>query len=120
MVEHFFRAPELRDSIEECLMQIGDLERIASKVAVGRVNPREMVQLMLSLKAIEPIKNMCMQTESESLRGIGERLDACVSLRERIEKEMNPSPPILSTHFMYSLSTTPLVPGTVVLFSSWR
>ena len=95
VVEHFFREPELRDSIEECLLQIGDLERIASKVAVGRVNPREMVQLMLSLKAIEPIKNMCMQTESESLRSIGEQLDACVTLRERIEKEMNPSPPIL-------------------------
>ena len=95
VVEHFFREPELRDAIEECLLQIGDLERIASKVAVGRVNPREMVQLMLSLKAIEPIKNMCMQTESESLRGIGEQLDACVTLRERIEKEMNPSPPIL-------------------------
>jgi DNA mismatch repair protein MutS len=95
VVEHFFREPELRDAIEECLLQIGDLERIASKVAVGRVNPREMVQLMLSLKAIEPIKNMCMQTESESLRSIGEQLDACVTLRERIEKEMNPSPPIL-------------------------
>ena len=95
VVEHFFREPELRDAIEECLLQIGDLERIASKVAVGRVNPREMVQLMLSLKAIEPIKNMCMQTESESLRSIGEQLDACVTLRERIEREMNPSPPIL-------------------------
>ena len=95
VVEHFFREPELRDAIEECLLQIGDLERIASQVAVGRVNPREMVQLMLSLKAIEPIKNMCMQTESESLRSIGEQLDACVTLRERIEKEMNPSPPIL-------------------------
>ncbi|MBR2630275.1 MAG: DNA mismatch repair protein MutS [Bacteroidaceae bacterium] len=94
VVEHFFREPELRDAIEECLLQIGDLERIASKVAVGRVNPREMVQLMLSLKAIEPIKNMCVQTESESLRSIGEQLDACVALRERIEKEMNPSPPI--------------------------
>ena len=95
VVEHFFREPELRDAIAECLQQIGDLERIASKVAVGRVNPREMVQLMLSLKAIEPIKEMCLQTDCQSLRSVGERLDACVALRERIEKEMNPSPPLL-------------------------
>ena len=95
VVEYFFREPELRDSIEELLHQIGDLERIASKVAVGRVNPREMVQLMVALKAIEPIKELCMQTDSESLHSLGERLDACIPLRERIEKELNPSPPIL-------------------------
>lgn len=94
VVEYFFREPELRDSIEELLQQIGDLERISSKVAVGRVNPREMVQLMLSLKAIEPIKEMCLGTDSNSLRSIGERLDACVQLRDRIEKSLNPSPPI--------------------------
>lgn len=94
VVEYFFREPELRDSIEELLQQIGDLERISSKVAVGRVNPREMVQLMLSLKAIEPIKEMCLGTDSNSLRSIGEQLDACVQLRDRIEKSLNPSPPI--------------------------
>lgn len=94
VVEYFFREPELRDSVEELLQQIGDLERISSKVAVGRVNPREMVQLMLALKAIEPIKNMLMQADSESLKRVGEQLDACIALRDRIEKELNPSPPI--------------------------
>ena len=94
MVEHFFREPELRDAIEDLLHQIGDLERIVGKVAVGRVNPREMVQMMLALKAIEPIKNLCLEADSESLRAFGERLDACIPLRERIEKELNPSPPI--------------------------
>lgn len=94
VVEYFFREPELRDSVEELLQQIGDLERISSKVAVGRVNPREMVQLMLALKAIEPIKNMLMQADSESLKKVGEQLDACIALRDRIEKELNPSPPI--------------------------
>ena len=94
VVEHFFREPELRDAIEDLLHQIGDLERIVGKVAVGRVNPREMVQMMLALKAIEPIKNLCLEADSESLRAFGERLDACISLRERIEKELNPSPPI--------------------------
>ncbi|MDE7117474.1 MAG: DNA mismatch repair protein MutS, partial [Bacteroidaceae bacterium] len=94
VVEHFFREPDQRNSIEELLHQIGDLERIASKVAVGRVNPRELVQLMVALKAIEPIKELCQQTDSESLRNFGERLDACIPLRDRIEKELNPSPPL--------------------------
>ena len=94
VVEYFFRKPEVRDSISELLRQIGDLERIASKIAVGRVNPREMIQLMQALKAIEPIRNICLQTDSESLRSFGEQLDACIPLRDRIEKEVNPSPPI--------------------------
>ena len=94
VVEYFFRQPEVRDSIEELLRQIGDLERIASKIAVGRVNPREMVQLMQALKAIEPIRNICLQTDSESLRQVGEQLDACIPLRDRIEKEIKPSPPL--------------------------
>ena len=95
VVEYFFREPEMRDSIEELLHQIGDLERISSKIAVGRVNPREMIQLMQALKAIEPIRNICMQTDSESLRRFGEQLDACIPLRDRIEKELNPSPPLM-------------------------
>ena len=95
VVEYFFRQPETRDSIEELLRQIGDLERIASKIAVGRVNPREMIQLMQALKAIEPIRNICLQTDSDSLRNFGEQLDACISLRDRIEKELNPSPPLV-------------------------
>ena len=95
VVEYFFREPELRDNMEELLQQIGDLERIGSKVAVGRVNPREMVQLMLALKAIEPMKHYCLNTESDSLRRIGEKLDACIALRDRIERELQPSPPIL-------------------------
>lgn len=94
VVEYFFRDPEIRDSIGELLRQIGDLERIASKIAVGRVNPREMIQLMQALKAIEPIRNICIQTDSESLRRFGEQLDACIPLRNRIEKEVNPSPPL--------------------------
>ncbi len=95
VVEYFFREPDLRDAICDYLHQIGDLERISSKVAVGRVNPREMVQLMLALKAVEPIKNLCRQTESDSLRRMGEGLDACLPLRDRIEKELNPSPPLV-------------------------
>jgi DNA mismatch repair protein MutS len=95
VVEHFFREPDLRDSVENHLHRIGDLERIASKVAVGRVSPREMVQLKVALQAIEPIKNLCLQTDNASLRAIGESLDVCEQLRNRIEKEITPDPPFL-------------------------
>jgi len=95
VVEHFFRQPDLRDTVENHLHRIGDLERIASKVAVGRVSPREMVQLKVALQAIEPIKNLCLQSDNASLRAIGESLDVCEQLRSRIEKEITPDPPFL-------------------------
>ena len=94
VVEFFFRMPDLRDAVEEQLHRVGDLERIASKVALGRVNPREMVQLKIALDAIEPIKQYCMGTESESLRLLGEHLDPCVELRDLIGKQLNANPPI--------------------------
>ena len=95
VVEHFFRQPDLRDTVESQLHRIGDLERIASKVAVGRVSPREMVQLKVALQAIEPIKNLCLQTDNASLRAIGESLDVCEQLRDRIAREVMPDPPFL-------------------------
>lgn len=93
VVEYFFREPEFRDAIEELLQQLGDLERIVSKIAVNRVSPREMAGLKNALKAIEPIKRLCLQTDSESLRKMGEQIDPCVSLCERIEKELTANPP---------------------------
>lgn len=95
VVEYFFRNPVMRDTVEEYLHEIGDLERIASKVAVGRVNPREMVQLKNALCAIEPIKQCCMESDSESLRAVGEQLDACIALRDKINRVIKPSPPLL-------------------------
>lgn len=95
VVEYFFREPQFRDMVTEQLHRIGDLERISSKVAVGRVSPREMVQLKVALQAIEPIKNHCMQADSESLRNIGMKLDVCAELRDRIEHEINNDPPFL-------------------------
>ena len=95
VVEHFFRQPDLRDTVESQLHRIGDLERIASKVAVGRVSPREMVQLKVALQAIEPIKNLCLQADNASLRAIGESLDVCEHLRDRIAREVMPDPPFL-------------------------
>ena len=95
VVEYFFRRPEVKMLLEEKLEQIGDLERIISKVAVGRVSPREVVQLKVALRAIEPIKEACMSSEEPSLCRIGEQLNACALIRDRIEKEINNDPPSL-------------------------
>ena len=94
-VEHFFRHPELKDQLEEQLELIGDLERVISKVAVGRVSPREVVQLKVALKAIEPIKAACEASGEPSLCRIGEQLNPCVLIRDRIEREINNDPPSL-------------------------
>lgn len=95
VVEYFFREPEFKSLIEEQLHLIGDLERIISKVAVGRVSPREVVQLKVALQAIQPIKEACLQAENPSLNRIGEQLNLCLSIRERIEKEVVSDPPLL-------------------------
>ena len=95
VVEHFFRHPDMRDEIHALLSRIGDLERIISKVAVGRVNPREMVQLRIALEAIEPIRNLCIEEGNESLRTLGEQLNPCQSMRQRIAREVKSDPPLL-------------------------
>ena len=95
IVDHFFRASDFRNNIDEQFHQMGDLERIISKVAVGRVSPREVVQLKNALKAIEPVKAECLSTNNKSLNRIGEQLNLCASLRDRIEKEINVDPPQL-------------------------
>ena len=93
IVDYFFRKPEFRQCIDDQLHCIGDLERIVSKVAVGRVSPREMVQLKVALKAIEPIKTACLGADNESLQRVGERLSLCEQLRERIGREIQNDPP---------------------------
>ena len=95
IVDYFFREPDFRALIDEHLHHIGDLERIVSKVAVGRVSPREMVQMKVALQAIEPIKNACLQASNESLKRVGERLSICEVLRDRIEREIQNDPPQL-------------------------
>ena len=94
-VEHFFRHPDMKELLNEQLEQIGDLERIISKVAVGRVSPREVIQLKVALNAIEPIKEACQSSGDPSLARIGEQLNCCVSIRERIAKEIKQDPPSL-------------------------
>ncbi len=95
VVEYFFREPDFKDFVEEKLHLIGDLERIVSKAAVGRISPREVVQLKVALQAIEPIKNACLNAENESLHRIGEHLNLCASIRDRIAREVKNDPPLM-------------------------
>ena len=95
VVEYFFREPDFKGLIEDQLHQIGDLERIVSKAAVGRISPREMVQMKVALQAIEPIKEACMQADNESLKRIGDKLNLCIEARERIAREIQNDPPVL-------------------------
>ncbi len=95
VIEYFFRDPGLKQVLEEQLSLIGDLERIISKVAVGRVTPREVVQLKVALKAIEPIRDLFLSSDEPSLKEIGERLNPCPIIRDKIEKEIQNDPPAL-------------------------
>ena len=95
IVEYFFKHPDFRQLIDEQLHRVGDLERIISKVAVGRVSPREVVQLKNALMAVQPIKGACQTADNDCLKRLGEQLNLCESLRDRIEKEITPDPPQL-------------------------
>jgi DNA mismatch repair protein MutS len=95
VVEYFFREPEFRQCVDEQLHRIGDLERIISKVAVGRVSPREVVQLKVALQAVQPVKTACLHAANEVLKQIGARLNLCEAIRDRIEREIKNDPPQL-------------------------
>lgn len=94
-VEQFFRQPEFRELCEMELGKVGDLERIVSKVATGRINPREMQQLRAALETVMVLKNVCLSSPQESIRAIGEKLAPCTELRQRIERELRLDPPLL-------------------------
>lgn len=95
VVDYFFRHPDLKDLLDSQLEQIGDLERIISKVAVGRVSPREIVQLKVALRALGPIRQACLESGEPSLMRIGEQLDTCDPIAQRIEREITNDPPSL-------------------------
>ena len=94
-VEYFFKDPEGRELLKTQLELVGDVERLVSKVAVGRITPRELVQLKSALQAIEPIKKYCEQADNSVLRSFGEQLNPCPIIRDRIDKEINPDAPNL-------------------------
>ncbi len=93
VVEHFFKDREGRELIQHQLELVGDMERLVSKVAVGRISPREMVQMKNALNAVAPIKAYCEDADNAVLRSFGEQLNACASIRDRIERELNPDAP---------------------------
>lgn len=93
IVEYFFRQPEEREALKDALSQIGDLERLIAKVSAGRVNPRELVQLRHALSMIEPIRQICVDSAQPALAAIGEQLNPCAKIAERIEREILPDPP---------------------------
>ena len=95
IVEYYYREQEFRQCVDDQLHRMGDLERIISKVAVGRVSPREVVQLKMALQAIQPIKTACLYANNESLKRVGEQLNLCESIRDRIEREIQNDPPQL-------------------------
>ncbi len=93
VVELFMKSTETKENLEEHLRQVGDLERLISKVAVGRINPREMMQVMTALNAVGPIKQLCANTEDPALNRFAEQLNTCEKIRERIQKEIVADPP---------------------------
>jgi DNA mismatch repair protein mutS len=95
IVEYYFREPDFRQCLNDQLHRMGDLERIISRVAAGRVSPREVVQLKNALSAIQPIKSACLYSSNEALKRVGEQLNLCESIRDRIEQEIMPDPPQL-------------------------
>jgi DNA mismatch repair protein MutS len=95
IVDYYYRQPDFRQCIDDQLHRIGDLERIISKVAVGRVSPREMVQLKLALQALQPIKTACTYADNDVLKRVGEQLNLCETIRDRIERELHSDPPQL-------------------------
>ena len=95
VVDYYYREPDFRQCIDDQLHRIGDLERIISKVAVGRVSPREVVQLKVALQAIVPVKTACLYANNETLKRVGEQLNLCESLCDRIQREIQPDPPVL-------------------------
>ena len=95
IVEYFFRELQFRELLDDQLHRIGDLERVVSKVAVGRVTPREMVQLKIALQAIKPIKTACEHAKNDVLKRVGEQINLCEIIRDRIDRELHPDAPQL-------------------------
>ena len=95
VVDYFFRHPDFRDVVSEHLQHIGDLERIAGKVSTGRVTPRDVLQLRVALQAILPIKGACLEAEDTTIHTIGEQLNLCAEIRDRIARELQPDPPLM-------------------------
>ncbi|MBL4655017.1 MAG: DNA mismatch repair protein MutS [Bacteroidia bacterium] len=95
VVSYFTKNEKVKDELSQNIKQIGDLERLTSKVAIAKINPRELIQLKRALNLIDPIKNICNSSKNDELRSIAEQLNPCNLIKERIEKEIVDDPPAL-------------------------
>lgn len=95
VVDYFFRHPDFRQLVLEQLQSIGDLQRIISKVDVGRISPRDVAQLRVALEALPPIREACLEADDATLQKMGEKMDLCEEIRDRIARELEPNPPLL-------------------------
>lgn len=93
VITEFMRQPDMRDELSESLSSIGDMERLTGKVAVGRVSPRELNQLSQALSLVEPLKAACSASSDATLQAIGEQLNPCAGIRDRIAREIVDDPP---------------------------
>lgn len=94
IVSYFVDNPDFMSEIAGLIQQVGDLERLISKVAVSRINPREVVQLKRALRAVAPIREMCDKSGCEPLKVLGEQMNPCKSIADKIERELNNDPPV--------------------------
>ena len=95
MVDHLFRYPDVGEALTESLQRMGDVERLISKAAVGRINPREVLSLGQALRLLEPIKQICMESDNPQLKELGDGMDLCAELREAILRTLRADTPML-------------------------
>lgn len=94
VVDFFYNNRDLRDELIGQIKQVGDLERLISKIGLQKANPREIVQLKRALYAIEKLKELTDREDAEALRSISQQLDACTAIRDRIEQQLQAEPPV--------------------------
>ncbi|MBR3579268.1 MAG: DNA mismatch repair protein MutS [Bacteroidales bacterium] len=93
-VQYFIDNENFKSEAEACIRSIGDLERIGSKIATGKINPREMLQLARALRSIQKLQNLCQQQNLPAFQKLSEQLNACMIICQRIEKEINEDAPV--------------------------
>ncbi len=93
LVDYFYQQQQAREQIQQNIKEIGDLERLVSKIAMNRISPREVIQLKNALAAIVPVKNSCQQSDDKNLKQIGRELNPCSGIKEKITQQINPEPP---------------------------
>lgn len=101
IVDYFYKNREVIDKFQDAIRQVGDLERLISKVSLARVNPRELLQVAHALQQIDIIRNLCNESDNEAIRGYAKQLDPCMPICRRIEKEIRQDAPAVTAKGNY-------------------